>query len=235
MLKLIQEHMPTDRKVRALELGSGRGGLSRFIASNLIKDDKLEIYIAANIAEEENGYNRQKARDEGISEEKFKVEYASFDDLNYDNEGFDVIISNEAILHSSDKAKLMKEISRILTKHGVCVISDIIEAPNVDKSKLTEVYKRLNLQSMGNHDLYDKVMVESGMSQLVKEVDCEPIIKHYGMVLYSATEIKREELLGPYGVSPEFLDKQIAGLHKWIECATEGLVQQGWFVYKKNE
>jgi len=127
----------------------------------------------------------------------------------------------------------MKEITRILAKDGICVISDIIEAPEVDKSKLMEVYERLDLDSMGNHEMYDQALVGAGMTKLLMDVSSEPIIKHYGMVLYSATEIKRDELLGPHGVTRDFLDKQIVGLHKWIECGMQGLVQQGWFVYKK--
>ena len=57
MLKLIKDNMP-DKKVKILELGSGRGGLSRFVAKQLLKEDKLELFVAANIAEEENSYNR---------------------------------------------------------------------------------------------------------------------------------------------------------------------------------
>jgi len=95
----------------------------------------------------------------------------------------------------------------MLTKDGVCVISDIIESPDADKEKLADVYARLDLNSMGNHALYEKALTEAGMTKLVNEVSSTPIINHYGMVLYSATEIKREELLGPKGVSKDFLDK----------------------------
>lgn len=98
------------------------------------------MFVAANIADEENAYNRKMAKEQNIPDDKFSVEYASFDDLKFQSESFDVIFSNEAILHSSDKPKLMKEISRILTTDGIVVISDIIEAPNVEKAKLTEVY-----------------------------------------------------------------------------------------------
>lgn len=143
-----------------LELGSGRGGLSRFVARELIKEDKLDLLVAANIAEEENNYNRQKALEENINSEKFRVDHASFDNLKYENDSFDIIFSNEAILHSSNKEKLMTEVVRILRNDGICVISDIIEAPNVDKTQLVEVYNRLGLTSMGNHELYDKVLTE---------------------------------------------------------------------------
>lgn len=176
------------------------------MAKDLHTEGKLEIFFAANIAEEENNYNRRMANELGIPHDKFVVQYASFDDLRYTDGSFDVIFSNESILHSKDKPKLMQEITRMLTKDGICVISDIIEAPDVDKSKLTDVYQRLDLESMGNHEMYDQVLTEAGLTKIMKEVSCDPIINHYGMVLYSATEIKRDELLGPNGVSPQFLE-----------------------------
>ena len=106
MLALIKQHMP-DKKVKVLELGSGRGGLSRLIAKELHQDNKLDIYFGANIAEEENNYNRRMAYELGIPHDKFVVQYASFDDLRYTDGSFDVIFSNESILHSKNKIKLM--------------------------------------------------------------------------------------------------------------------------------
>ena len=106
MLALIKQHMP-DKKVKVLELGSGRGGLSRLIAKELHQENKLDIYFGANIAEEENNYNRRMAYELGIPHDKFVVQYASFDDLRYTDASFDVIYSNESILHSKNKIKLM--------------------------------------------------------------------------------------------------------------------------------
>ena len=77
---------------------------------------------------------------------------------------------------------------------------------------------------MGNYELYEEVLAGAGLTKVLQDVSSDPIVKHYGMVLYSATEIKREELLGPNGVSPDFLAKQIEGLHKWVECGIEGLL-----------
>jgi len=58
MLALILEHIPRDKKVKVLELGSGRGGLSRYIGKELLKLDRLELLIATNISDKENDYNR---------------------------------------------------------------------------------------------------------------------------------------------------------------------------------
>jgi len=59
MLKFIKDYMP-DRKVSILELGSGRGGLSRYLTRELHKEDKLELFVATNISEIENNYNKKK-------------------------------------------------------------------------------------------------------------------------------------------------------------------------------
>jgi len=132
MMGLIRDYMPAGKKVQILELGSGRGALSRYIAKELLKEDKLELLVAANISEEENQYNRQKIKEENIPNDKIMVEYATFDNLQYESGSFDIIFSNEAILHSSDKPKLMTEIARILRGDGICVISDILEVPDVE-------------------------------------------------------------------------------------------------------
>lgn len=80
VLKLIKEYMPS-KKIKILELGSGRGGLSRYLARELIKEDKLELVVATNISDIENNYNIFKAKEENIPEDKYRVDYASFDDL----------------------------------------------------------------------------------------------------------------------------------------------------------
>jgi len=47
------------KKLKCLELGSGRGGLTRFMAKELNKIDMLDSIMAGNIAERENDYNEE--------------------------------------------------------------------------------------------------------------------------------------------------------------------------------
>tara|TARA_B110000285_G_C14995629_1_gene548673 strand:- start:641 stop:817 length:177 start_codon:yes stop_codon:yes gene_type:complete len=49
------------KKLSLLELGSGRGGLTRFMAKELLDRDMLGCITAGNIAERENEYNLQQA------------------------------------------------------------------------------------------------------------------------------------------------------------------------------
>ena len=101
MLELISENMPQDKKVRCLELGSGRGGLIRFLAKELIKMDKLEMMIGTNLSQTENEQNITKAKEAGLPDDKFQILKKNFDNLSdYADGSFDVIFSNEAMEHS---------------------------------------------------------------------------------------------------------------------------------------
>ena len=71
--------IPSGKKLTILEFGSGRGGLSRYIATKFKNEGILEKMICVNIAENENEYNASKAREEGLGEDIFEVQHSSFD------------------------------------------------------------------------------------------------------------------------------------------------------------
>lgn len=70
------------KKLKILEVGSGRGGLTRYMAKELLKRNMLDSIMAANIAERENMYNLEQAIKEGIPKDKFDVMYLNFDEID---------------------------------------------------------------------------------------------------------------------------------------------------------
>ena len=58
---VLQTFEASKQKLSLLELGSGRGGLTRYMAKELMSRDMLESITAGNIAERENDYNLQQA------------------------------------------------------------------------------------------------------------------------------------------------------------------------------
>ena len=124
------------KKLSLLELGSGRGGLTRFMAKELLDRDMLGCITAGNIAERENEYNLQQATKQGIPQDKFGVIFANFDHISTNQEligkKYDVIYANDCFLHSSDKKKMISEISKMLNQDGILVFSDILEKPDSD-------------------------------------------------------------------------------------------------------
>ena len=205
MLKFVVDNMPKDRKVKVLELGSGRGGLTRFMAKSLNDMGKLEILVAANISERENELNRNLAKEMGIPDEVIRVEFAKFDELPYEAGSFDVVFSNEALYHAFDKTKLFTTIPKLLVKDGLLCFTDIIQTPEATFEQMKDVFARIHIDSMGNQFLYHKLFTQCGLSKV--HVDCSPlpILRHYGGVKYQATVAQKKELLDA-GVTQEFVD-----------------------------
>lgn len=87
---------------------------------------------------------------------------------------------------------------------------------------------------MPSLETYDTALQGAGMKKILLEGDNGyGIIAHFGMQLWTATVYKRDELLGPNGVSKEFFDWKMRGIHEWIDFGEKGLLENGMFVYKK--
>ena len=236
MLKLTLENLPADRKVKALELGSGRGSLARYLAVELIKVDKLECYTSYNISPYENEHNLAEAKKLSIPEDKFKVEKKSFDDMADVPDGsYDLILSNDALYHTRDPKKLMEEVARIVSPGGLVHISDLLETAEADRKKTAELYGYYDCFDMGTAKLYDETLRANGCTKIHYDTDGGRDIRlNHGLKLYNATGPKKELLLGgPDGMPPEYLEYRLKIARCWVSLARDGHIEVGWFVYRK--
>lgn len=102
--------------------------MARTIAKGLIEKDLLEVMWATNISEVENKYNEEQSKEFG---DKYKVAKISFDYLFdegafKDGDLFDVIVCCDSLLHSNNRAKMAKDVGKLLDKDGMLYISDIL-------------------------------------------------------------------------------------------------------------
>jgi len=228
----MKKSVPQGKKLTILELGAGRGGLSRFIAKEFQKEGLLEKIVSSNIAQKENDYNAAKSKEEGFGEDIYQVHKGSFDSLDFEPESFDLVFCNDSFLHSKDKTSLMVNIAKLIRKGGAFVFSDILENPEAPREAIQAIYTRLMLDSLGTKQLYEKVLEEQGLQKVESYLDTRNMERHYGMVKYSAQVLKKEELKKV--VADEFVAKQVKGLGYWIESAKKQNIEWGWFAFKKN-
>lgn len=80
MVDMILKYSDNIQQINVLELGSGRGGLSRFIWKKLNELNRLGIVTCVNIVEKENNYNRKKSEEQEI-DHSFEVYTMNFEDL----------------------------------------------------------------------------------------------------------------------------------------------------------
>jgi predicted TPR repeat methyltransferase len=127
---------------------------------------------------------------DGIPQDKFGVMYVNFDDIennqDLEKESFDLIFANDAFMHSISKTKLVTEISKLLTKDGLLVFSDILKKSDGNEGNLKTLYGRLDLQSMATSEEYCKAMESAGLTKQEMFFETEQLIRHYGAVKYAA-------------------------------------------------
>lgn len=160
-----------------------------------------------------------------------------FDELTFDACSFDLIFSNDAFMHSKDQGKLLQTLAGFLKKDGIMVFSDIIEDPKVDKNdpKMIDYYERYKIYNLGNRELYDVSLKRGGMKKILAHTDGgQAITRHFGMQLYSATVVNKDNLEGPDGCGKKWLDYKVNGLYVWLDLAGRNMIEEGFFCYKKK-
>ena len=224
--------------MKVLELGSGRGGMSRYVANQLKAKGILEQVIATNISTVENNYNVECGKKDGLEEPEYLVRHISFDDLFSEgtiktDDKFDIICSCEALLHSSARVKLLENVKNLLNKDGVVYISDILVNAESPEEEIAQAKARFSDSTLGSGKEYEETFAAIGMEKIHVRYETEHLQRHYGLIRHTATSSKKEELLGPNGLSQEFYDKTIKGLDMWIKQSALGHIHWATFMYKK--
>ena len=89
-----------------VDAGAGYGGAARWLAA-----DRGCRVACVNLSETQNARNRELTRAAGL-EALISVHDASFEQIPFEKASFDYAWSQDAILHSGDRARVLGEIDR---------------------------------------------------------------------------------------------------------------------------
>jgi len=212
-----------DENTRIIDLGGGFGGSARHLA----KKFGCKV-VVINLSEAENERGRKMNKDQGL-DHLIDIIDGSFDDVPYDDNSFDIVWSEDAILHSDDREQVMNETKRVLKPGGDLIFTDPMQTDNCNKSVLQPVYDRINLSSLGSPKFYRETCKKLGMEEKAFEEMPENLINHYARVL-KATE-ENEDKLDGY-VSQEYINNMKTGLRHWVQGGKDGNLTWGIFHFK---
>ncbi len=203
---------------RVLDLGAGYGGPARFLAENY----GCEV-VALNLSEVENERNRRLTQEKNL-EHLVEVVDGSFEDVPFDDGSFDVVWSQDAILHSGERERVLGEVARVLRDGGEFVFTDPMKADGCPEEVLQPILDRLHLDSLGSPEFYRQAASEVGLRELGFEDHTGQLPTHYARVLQE-TEQRESELSET--VSRGYLERMKKGLRHWIGGGRRGHLAWG--------
>ncbi len=209
---------------RVIDLGGGFSGTARFLAKNY----GWEV-VVLNLSETENQRARKMNKEQGL-DHLIDVIDGSFDTIPFPDGYFDIVWSQDAILHSDNRQKVLEEAHRVLKPGGEMIFTDPMQSDACPEGVLQPIYDRIHLRSLGSPKYYQDAARQIGFAVKNYEILDPHLIEHYGRVL-SEMERRDDEL--EKVVSRDYIENMKKGLRHWVEGGHNGYLAWGIFHFQK--
>lgn len=218
-------HVPgLDADTRVIDLGSGYGGSMRYV----VREYGCRA-VGLNLSERENERGRRQTAEQGL-DDRLEIVDGTYDDVPYDDASFDVVWSQDALLHSGDRRRALEEAVRILRPGGHLVFTDPMQTDDCNTDVLQPILDRLLLDSLGSPSFYRDTLSELGLEELTFDERAEMIATHYGRV--REVLVAEEDEVGRH-VSRDYIDRMKRGLQHWVNGGNNGDLTWGIFLFRK--
>ena len=216
--RMMDKVAPLSPDQSVVDLGAGYGGAARQIANRFGCN-----VTCVNLSEVQNERNRKRNQEVGLAD-KITVIDGSFDSVPGPDGSFDVVWSEDALLHASDRRAVVQEAYRVLKPGGSFVFTDPMQTSDCPPGVLQPVYDRIHLDSLASFEYYTNVAKEIGFTKVEIEDLSQQLTRHYTRV--------KEELLRRYHEvielsSQEYVDRMVQGLQYWITAGEKGYLAWG--------
>ena len=216
---------PITEKTNVLDIGAGYGGAARQLAK------AFGCHVTClNLSETQNATNRRLTEEAGLSQ-LINVAHGNFETIPSSDAQYDLVWSQDAILHTDRRDLVLKEVERVLKPGGRFVFTDPMQADDCPEGVLQPVYDRIHLKSLGSFKFYRDTARQLGLSEIAVQDHTDQLLRHYTRV--------RDELQTNYQQiikvsSQSYIDTMIEGLGHWISAAHKGQLAWGIMCFAKR-
>ena len=222
--RIMAERGEVDGDRFVLDVGSGYGASARFLAA----ERGCRVH-GVNISLKENELARERNKEAGL-DDRVSIEYGDFHALPYDDESFDVVWSQEALLHGVDKPQILDECLRVLRPGGRFVLSDLLVRKHLTEEERGPIYARVKAPVMWDLDEYADAIDGRGFDILETADWPENVAPTYQSVLDQLVE--QREVLAEW-VPEEQIKQTMTALQLWVDAAKDGKISHGFFVAQR--
>jgi sarcosine/dimethylglycine N-methyltransferase len=212
-----------DETSRILDIGAGYGGSARFLA------DRFGCrVICLNLSETQNALNRTLTAEVGLTDQ-VSVVYGDFENIPEPDNSFDFVWSQDAILHSGNRTRVLDEVRRVLVDDGQFIFTDPMQSETCPDGVLQPILDRIQLSTLGSFGFYRTELgardfEESGTEDLTNQLRM-----HYWRV-GQALKDRYDEAVTLSGQT--YVDNMIKGLQHWVDGADRGYLAWGIMDYR---
>ncbi len=203
---------------RVIDLGAGYGGAARYLAKN------YGCHVCClNLSELQNQRNLQLNQEQNLAD-LVEVKQGSFEDIPYSENSFDIVWSQDSILHSTNRTHVFEEIKRVLKPAGELIFTDPMQSATCPPGLLQPAFDRLRIKNMGSLSFYRQTAQDFGFEEL-NFIDLSPNVPTHYRRFGKEVKKRYEEVVKI--TSTEFADKTLKSIEPWIEYYQQGYMQWG--------
>lgn len=226
IVQMMASKLNLDTNTKLLDLGSGYGGAARYLAK------KFGVQVTClNLSETQNERNRGLNKKHGLDNLITVVE-GNFEDIPFPESSFDIIWSQDAIVHSANRELVVQEVVRVLNDSGEFIFTDLMQTFDCPKSILKPVLDRIHLDSLGSFGFYVEQARKLGVKKIEVQDLSEHLTTHYQRVM-EETQDRYIEMVETCG--KEYIDKMIQGLKHWVEAGKNDHLSWGIIHMNKSD
>lgn len=212
-----------DATTRILDLGAGYGGSARYLA------DRFGCHVTClNLSETQNALNRTLTAEAGLND-RVRVVYGDFENIPEPDDSFDIVWSQDAILHSGNRTRVLDEVRRVLVKGGQFIFTDPMQSDNCPDAVLQPILDRIQLATLSSFGFYRTELGARGFDETDTEDLTDQLRMHYSRV-GQALKDRYDEAVALSGQS--YVDNMIKGLQHWVDGADHGYLAWGIMDYR---
>ena len=207
-----------------LDIGAGYGGAARYLAKN----SGCSV-TCLNLSEVQNQRNRLLNLELGL-QSLIKVVDGNFEAIPLPDASFQVVWSQDAILHSGDRQSVLQEVDRVLQSGGEFIFTDIMQRRDCSQKQLQPVLNRIHLDSLGSVEFYQETAATLGWEEIQWLDLSDQLVNHYSHIL-AVVNRKYEEVVLTCG--QDYIDQMKVGLQHWIDAGNQGNIRWGILHFRK--
>ena len=213
----------SDASTRVLDLGAGYGGSARYLA------DRFGCKVTClNLSETQNALNRTLTVEAGLNE-LVDVVYGDFENIPEPDDSFDIVWSQDAILHSGNRTRVLDEVSRVLVGDGQFTFTDPMQSDTCPDGVLQPILDRIQLSTLASFGFYRTELTARGFEESRTEELTDQLRMHYWRV-GKALQDRYDEAVKMSGQT--YVDNMIKGLQHWVDGADRGYLAWGIMDYR---